>query len=154
MANTLHAREDGRGGFECIIDGMRYETRKARFIAEHDNGYDPNSDLYLHEMLYKKRSDEYFLVTCGGKRALVSGLKIVPLSYADARQWASKRMDESGFIAEFSMKPHTWTGEEIAFVKKQLGHASYEHLARAVSIRFRWACRAEQVKMLAYRLKM
>ena len=86
-----------------VIEGKRYDTDTARMMASRTNDRPVNDFGYVEETLYRKRSGEYFLYGEGGPmtsyRTWISdnswtgGEKIVPMSEAEAREWAEKWLD-------------------------------------------------------------
>lgn len=73
-----------------IIDGKRYDTSLARFVGQFE--VEPGR----FEILYRKRTGEYFLHWEIGDDGFLS-----PLTYAEARRWAESHMDADAFEAEF-----------------------------------------------------
>ena len=92
-----------------IIDGKKYDTDTARFVASDE---DHRGDFrYWCEDLYCKRTGEYFLYGEGGpmsKYAKSCGCNswtgseaIVPLTESEARKWAEHHMSVDAYEAEF-----------------------------------------------------
>lgn len=94
-----------------IINGKSYDTTTAREVASCYHGDGPRDFRYYSERLYCKRTGEYFLAGEGGpmsKYARSAGLNqwtggegIIPLSYAEATEWAEREMDAEDYEAEF-----------------------------------------------------
>lgn len=84
---------------EKIIKGKRYNTATAEAVAEHEYLY--RSDFeWVHEILYQKRTGEYFLWGEGGpkskyrkkveQRVFVDGEGIKPLTIDEAKAFVEK----------------------------------------------------------------
>lgn len=84
---------------ERIIRGRRYNTATAEAVAEHE--YVHPSDLeWMHEVLYRKRTGEYFLWGAGGPRSKYrkrvkkdvfdSGESIKPITLDEAKVFIKK----------------------------------------------------------------
>lgn len=96
---------------EVIIKGKRYNTDKATMIGE-GSASCPRSDFaFFEEVLYKKRTGEYFIHGHGGPASKYAqlvdhntwsgGSKIIPLTYAAAMEWAEEHLSAQDYIAEF-----------------------------------------------------
>lgn len=86
-----------------IIEGKRYDTEKAELVGEWDNSiYDSDFNM-VEEVLYRKRTGEFFLHGMGGARtryaeacgqnAWRGGERIMPMSYEEAQRWAEEHLD-------------------------------------------------------------
>ena len=85
-----------------IVNGRKYDTDTAELVAEWDNG-DYGDFGFICEELYRKRTGEYFLYSCGGAQTRYAesyganswggGQKIEPLSEPEARKWAEEHCD-------------------------------------------------------------
>ena len=86
-----------------IIEGKRYDTEKAKLVGEWDNSiYDSDFNM-VEEVLYRKRTGEFFLHGMGGARtryaeacgqnAWRGGERIMPMSYEEAQRWAEEHLD-------------------------------------------------------------
>lgn len=94
-----------------VIRGRFYNTETAVKVGETSGGGETPSDFhYWEEVLYKKRTGEYFLHCYGGAlskygvwrgRQGESGERIKPLSYTEAQEWAEDALDGDDYIAEF-----------------------------------------------------
>ena len=91
-----------------IVEGIRYDTEKAKMIGEYDNlhaGADSVSDFqYWQAALYlTPRSGRYFLAGEGGpmtmfahhagSNSMSGGEKLIPMSKAEAFDWAERYLD-------------------------------------------------------------
>ena len=96
-----------------IINGKLYDTDTAREVAIASNGRSGIDRVC--EILYRKRTGEYFLHGEGGaatRYGEASGdnqwtgsSKILPLSLDAARKWAESHMDADEYQAEFGPVP-------------------------------------------------
>lgn len=87
-----------------IINGKKYDTETARecFQYQHGNTYVDREHAYT-EVLYRKRTGEFFLHGWGGRlskygrlderRCLYSVEEILPMSETEAKVWAECHMD-------------------------------------------------------------
>ena len=94
-----------------IIKNKKYDTETARKIGRDSNGLGSRDFSHWTEILYCKRTGEYFLygeggpmthyaVSCGSN-SWSGGEKIIPLSYDGAREWAEKHLNADAYEAEF-----------------------------------------------------
>ena len=93
-----------------IINTKVYDTDTATRVGKwYANEY---SDLdRVEEELYRKRTGEYFLYGCGGARSKYSeylggrsyggGERIMPLTYAEAQEWAEEHLSADAYETEF-----------------------------------------------------
>ena len=91
-----------------IINGKVYDTETAKELARWDNGLSYNDFGSVEETLYRKKTGEFFLHGCGGANTQYaepsgtnwwkSGERIMPLCFAEAREWAEKHL--SGEVYE------------------------------------------------------
>ena len=81
-----------------IINGKKYDTKTATWLAEVDNG--ETGLYYWCEALYRKRTGEYFIYGEGGPGSSYSrhvetntwagGWKIRPITEEEARKWVEE----------------------------------------------------------------
>lgn len=94
-----------------IINGKKYSTDTATLIGTYDNHL-PCGDFYhYYEELYKKRTGGFFLYGCGGARSKYSricgqntycgGDEIIPLSNAEAMEWAENHLEYDNYVKAF-----------------------------------------------------
>ncbi len=85
-----------------IIKGKKYDTNTAIKVAEWDNGLGRSDHHAIFEMLYKKRTGEFFLYGEGGGLTGYServgnlsgwGEKIIPLTIEAAKEWVESHLD-------------------------------------------------------------
>lgn len=97
-----------------IIGGKRYDTDTATEIAVWEPYYNYRDFNYIKEVLYRKKTGEYFLHGEGGPltkyRESVGdsntwgyGEKIIPLSIEMAKKWAEKVMNADEYEKEFEI---------------------------------------------------
>ena len=94
-----------------IINGKLYDTETAKEIGSKCHGEGYRDFRYYSEVLYLKRTGEFFLYGVGGpmSRYAVSagqnqwsgGEKITPLSYDNAKRWAEENMYADDYMAAF-----------------------------------------------------
>ena len=94
-----------------VIRGRVYDTETAIEIGSTYGGAEYRNDFnYWEEILYKKRTGEYFLYCFGGALSQYgewhgnsggSGEKIKPLPYDEAKKWAEEALDGDAWIKEF-----------------------------------------------------
>lgn len=98
-----------------VIKGRLYDTDKAAFVHEGDNGAPRGAFYYCIERLYRKRTGEYFLHGIGGPETsyaqkvpgdqftYMGGEDIRPLSYEGAREWMEKHAEPEEYEAAFGL---------------------------------------------------
>lgn len=94
-----------------IINGKLYDTETAKEIGCHSYGEGPRDFRHYTEILYRKRTGEYFIWGEGGPMSRYSksvGMnewtgseRITPMDYKAAREWAEEHMDADDYQAEF-----------------------------------------------------
>lgn len=94
-----------------IIEGKVYDTEKAKKVASWYSSYARNDFHYYKEELYKKKTGEFFLYGEGnaaspysrscGQNEWCGGEKIVPMTFAEAQEWAEKHLDGDEYCAIF-----------------------------------------------------
>lgn len=95
-----------------IINGKVYDTDKARELGT-DSYSSPRDFNYWREVLYQKRTGEFFLYGEGGpmsryarsidQNSWSGGEKIMPLSAANARKWAEDHLDADDYEKIFGL---------------------------------------------------
>lgn len=96
-----------------IINNKRYDTEKAKKVAEYDSDAARSDFNYYHEDLYQKRTGEFFLYGQGNAaskyadRAFpdgwTSGEKITPLTIDQAKEWAERTQDADIYESIFGV---------------------------------------------------
>ena len=89
-----------------IINGLVYDTEKAKLLASCDNNLQYTDFFYFEERLYKKRTGEFFLYGSGGANSRYGvwhgnsggpGEKIMPISSSEAVKWAEENLDGDNY---------------------------------------------------------
>ena len=120
-----------------IIDGRKYDTETATFVASCDNGRSIGDFEYVGHWLYRKRTGEYFLRSEGGANTRYAvqdgtgwagGSVIEPMRYDDARAWAEEHMGADEYEAEFGEVPES-DGEDVV-LSVRVSPATRERLRR------------------------
>ena len=84
-----------------IINGKKYDTATAKEVGYDNNGLLSSDLSYIEEILYKKKTGEFFLCGRGGamtKYAVnngnnsMSGKAIIPLTEDEAKKWAEDHL--------------------------------------------------------------
>lgn len=85
-----------------IINGKLYDTETAKCVGSWDNGLYGRDFGRMSEELYKKKTGEFFLYGEGGPASKyaepaghgwTSGERIIPMTVAEAREWAEEHLD-------------------------------------------------------------
>lgn len=94
-----------------IINGKKYDTETATEVGFWKNMGDTRNFGYVCEILYRKRTGEYFLYGEGnaaskyakslGDNTWCGGETITPLTIDSAREWAEKHLDSDEYEKEF-----------------------------------------------------
>lgn len=106
-----------------IINGRRYDTERAKEVGYNEHGYKSDYNWCM-ETLYQKRTGEFFLHGEGhaASRYRVAinyntygpGSKIMPLTLAEAQEWAEQNLDVSEYEAIFGEVGEEDAGDRIA----------------------------------------
>ena len=100
-----------------IINGKMYNTETAVRIGYYSNGDDYGDCHWYEEVLYRKKTGQFFLYGSGGALTCYaectdsdgrwhrSGDAIVPLSIEQARQWAEDYLAADDYIELFGEVP-------------------------------------------------
>ena len=94
-----------------IINGKMYSTDTAREVASWSDGLSIRDFKHIEEVLYQKRTGEFFIHGAGGPASRYAvacpsggwdgGEKIVPLTWDDARKWAEEHLDADDYESIF-----------------------------------------------------
>ena len=94
-----------------IINGKRYDTDTANFIADTNSGGSRTDFSFWEEELYRKQTGEFFLYGTGGPMSKYSKScgdnnwsgdeVIIPLSVDAAKRWAENYMDADEYETLF-----------------------------------------------------
>jgi len=94
-----------------IINKKLYNTETALNLAEYWHRYNRGDFSWYEEVLYVKRTGEYFLYGKGGpaspyavpvdSHTMSGGEKIIPLTLEEAKEWAEEKVDADDYIELF-----------------------------------------------------
>lgn len=121
-----------------IINGKVYDTCTAEQVGDWFNGDTGFGRCY--EILYRKRTGEFFLHGKGGpmsKYAVSCGNnewggseKIIPLSYKAAQEWAKEHLDEEEYEKSFG---EVVEDDTRAYITLSLSKSAVEQAKRNAS---------------------
>jgi hypothetical protein len=119
-----------------IINGRRYDTERAKKVAEWYNGQ-YGSFHYVGEQLFRKQTGEFFLYGEGGPMTKYAkaigqnewsgGERIMPLSLEDAQKWAEDHLDADEYEEIFGATEDTSAKRTVTF---SLTEATIEKISR------------------------
>lgn len=120
-----------------MINGRRYDTDRAKYLADYWNGLGYSDFNWVNEVLYRKKTGEYFLYGSGGAASKYakavglnnweSGERIMPLSLEQAQQWAEEHLDADEYEKIFGAVEEDQSKRTVTF---SLTEASIEKIAR------------------------
>jgi hypothetical protein len=94
-----------------IINGRSYNTDTARKVGSWSNNLGAGDFNYCSEILYQKRTGEYFLFGCGGAMTIYNstaegggitgGSEIIPFSESQAKEWAMSKLSNEEYLELF-----------------------------------------------------
>lgn len=94
-----------------IINGKVYDTETAKEVGKWENYGSWRDFSHMEEILYQKRTGEFFLFGAGGpqtkyaesagQNSWTGGSKIIPLSWDSARAWAEENLDAGDYESIF-----------------------------------------------------
>ena len=94
-----------------IINGKKYDTETAEAVASWSNAGSWRDFRHMEEVLYRKKTGEYFLHGEGGPMTkycqsdgtgcCTGGDLITPMTEEEAREWAEKRLDADDYESVF-----------------------------------------------------
>jgi hypothetical protein len=94
-----------------IINGKKYDTDTAKLVGSKSNGGGWRDFNHYEESMYLKKTGEFFLSGEGGpmtkyavsegQNSWSGGSAIIPMTHAEAREWAEKAMDTDAYEALF-----------------------------------------------------
>lgn len=107
-----------------VINGKRYDTDRAKMLAERTYS-DPGDFRYLREVLYVKRTGEFFLFGEGGPmskyrewindHSWTGGEAIKPMTEQEARAWAEQYLDGDEYEKIFGEVEEDGTMKTVTF---------------------------------------
>lgn len=119
-----------------IISGKSYDTSTARKVYEWSSTLGRSDFGYCEEELYCKKTGEYFLHGKGGPASKYAqavghsswtgGERIMPLTYAEAQEWAERHMGED-YVAEFGEPDEG----DVHHIHAVVSEAAWRALSRA-----------------------
>lgn len=96
-----------------IKDNKVYDTDTANFIGKYEEeSYSINDSHYFEEILFRKRTGEYFIYGTGGKLSkyakkisggFTPGDHVFALTFEEARKWAEEHLEPAEYKAEFEI---------------------------------------------------
>ena len=94
-----------------IINGKKYDTRTATEVAEWSNNLGQSDFRHCTEILYRKRTGEFFVYGSGGAMSAYSrsvgtncwtdGHAIVPFTLDEAKSWVERNCDADDYVEIF-----------------------------------------------------
>ena len=106
-----------------IISGKRYDTETAKEVGYYS--INPGQLNELTETLYRKNTGEFFLhgeggpqtkyATADGLSGWASGERILPLSIAEAKEWAEAHMTAEEYEAVFEIAEDDTDKKTVTF---------------------------------------
>lgn len=121
---------------EKIIKGKRYNTATAEAVAVHEYLY-PSQFEWVHEILYRKRTGEFFLWGEGGantryrkrveRNVFGAGEKIKPLTLDEAKKFVEEYGTAENYKKLFEIDE--WD-DENAVLNIQLPNPTFQRLKR------------------------
>ena len=94
-----------------IINGRLYDTDTARNIGSWSNNFGAGDFKSCTEVLYQKKTGEYFLFGSGGAMTsyardaedggITGGSEIIPFSKSQAKNWAKEHLSAEEYLKLF-----------------------------------------------------
>jgi hypothetical protein len=93
-----------------IVNGRKYDTDTATMVASWDNGLNYSDFRSLKEILYRKKTGEYFLHGKGGAMTQYSesdgncsrgSQDLIPLDIDEAKKWSAEKMSVDDYESNF-----------------------------------------------------
>ena len=93
-----------------IINGKMYNTETAKELESYWNGYSERDFNYCYEVLYVKKTGEYFLACEGGPMSPYAGHygdmrgygeEIIPMTEEEAKEWAEEKLTADEYVKVF-----------------------------------------------------
>lgn len=121
-----------------IINGAKYDTKTAKQLGYWSYGY-ANDFSYIQEALYRTKSGKYFLHGYGGPMTKYKeyssdnswgwGEQIIPMSRAEAQEWAEERLDGEEYEEIFGEVADDDGKEQLKIVLSESAKAKVWRLA-------------------------
>lgn len=123
-----------------IINGKKYDTETASKAGSWSNGGGWRDFSHFEEILYRKKTGEFFLYGEGGpmtkyavstgQNSWSGGERIIPLTYENARKWAEEHLDGDEYEEIFGEVTEDESKKSATF---SLSVSTIEHLRRKAS---------------------
>lgn len=93
-----------------IINSKKYNTETAKEVAYYDNGCGCGDFRHFTEVLYLKKTGEFFLYGSGGAmskycqsrgNSWTGGSEIIPMTTREAKEWVMDHCDTHTYITLF-----------------------------------------------------
>lgn len=94
-----------------VIDGKMYDTDTAKLVGEWDNREYGNDFKFVEELLYQKKTGEFFLYGHGGamskyckqagNNSWIGSSQIIPLTFKAAKEWSEEHLSADEYEAIF-----------------------------------------------------
>ena len=108
-----------------IINGKSYDTETAKKVGYWSNNRSFRDFNWVEETLYRKKTGEYFLFGEGGPMSRYSerignngwgaGSCIMPLTFAEATEWAEEHLDGDEYEAIFGAVVEDESKKTVAY---------------------------------------
>lgn len=134
-----------------IINGRVYDTEKAKELGTYANAGSWRDFSHLEEILYRKKTGEFFLFGEGGpmtryaeaegQNSWSGGRRIMPMTYDKAREWAEEHLEANEYetifgeiveddgtgkqVVSISVNPATWEKAKREAARKSIGISEY-----------------------------
>ena len=123
----------------------RYDTETAKAVGDWSNGLSVGDFGHVREILYRKKTGEYFLYGVGGPKSRYSrsvgqnewsgGEDIRPLTIEEAKEWAASRLDGDEFEDIFGPVEEDGTKKTVSFSLRLATIDKIEKLALSKGIK-------------------
>lgn len=95
---------------KTTINGITYDSTKARYIDGYTVTRSRNEAREVCEYLYQMPTGEYFTGRVGGEETAYAAGEITPLSPAEARRWVAERISADRAKEVFALTEQTAQG--------------------------------------------
>lgn len=123
-----------------VIKNKLYDTDTAKLLGEYQNMDDVRNLSYIREVLYQKKTGEYFLYGEGGANTRYAetisannwkgGEKILPMDYVSAEKWAEEHLSADDFQNVFGTIADDGEKKMVSF---SINAAKWEQAKRAAA---------------------
>lgn len=132
-----------------IINGKRYDTDTAKELGWTSSAVGRNDFHFWKEVLYQKRTGEFFLYGEGGPASRYSravglnewsgGERLMPLTLEEAMKWAEENLDGEEYESIFSLPEETEERKVAAF------SLSENTISKIALLASSWKCSKSEV---------